>query len=307
MPARLLQPSTLVVSFSLLTLAAACRPSKAEMAAMQATLTDIRAEQEKLGQRLDAMAQRDDQQSAELGIIEEGLIDVAKRMNAVEGTLAEQEEKARKVADRPRPGRPDPAAVYRVKVGDSPVLGNPNALVTIVMWTDYQCPYCARVQTTLEMMRKEYGKNLRLVHKNNPLGFHPRAMPAAIAAHAAGRQGKFWEMNDKLFANNKELTDDDILKYAKKLKLKMRRFKADLEDPAIRKAVLHDQTEGVAIGARGTPAFFINGRFLSGAQPPENFRKLIDEELAKAKALVAEGTPRSKVYQVTIADGRTKV
>ena len=293
---------SLFVPLSLLTLVVACRPSKAEMAAMQQTLSEIAAEQQALGQRIDTIAQRGEQTEAELVVIEEGLIDVAKRLNKVEGTLAEAAEKA----ERPRPGRPDPKAVYRVEVGDAPVLGNPDALVTIVMWTDYQCPYCARVQTTLEALRKEYGNDLRLVHKNNPLGFHKQAMPAAIAAVAAGRQGKFWEMNDKLFANNKQLEREDFIRHAKKLKLNVRRFKKDLKDESIEQGIKRDQQQGITLGARGTPAFFINGRFLSGAQPFESFKVVIDEEMAKAKAVVAEGTPRSKVYQVIVADGKTK-
>ncbi len=145
---------------------------------------------------------------------------------------------------------------------------------------------------------------MRIVIKHNPLSFHNRAMPAALAAEAAGRQGKFWKMHAKLFDNNKELTDDNFLKLAERLGLDMQKFKRDLSDPALAERVKKMQAQGMRLGARGTPAFFVNGRFLSGAQPEQAFEALIDEEMAKAKELVASGVPRKKVYETTVADGR---
>jgi protein-disulfide isomerase len=192
-------------------------------------------------------------------------------------------------------------------VGDSHAKGSSDALVTIVVWTDYQCPYCARVQATLDELERDYGRELRFVHKHNPLGFHPWAMPAAIATEAAGRQGKFWEMHALAFEHQKELSNENFRKWAKKLRLKARRFEADLGDPALRERIEAEQAQGMSLGARGTPAFFINGRFLSGAQPVENFKRLIDEERTKARALVDRGVPRERVYEVTIAEGKTKV
>jgi len=132
-------------------------------------------------------------------------------------------------------------------------------------------------------------------------------MPAAKAAEAAGKQGKFWEMHDKLFENQKALSAESYLAYAGELGLDVEQFKKDMADPALEKKILEQQTLGMNLGARGTPAFFINGRFLSGAQPVENFKKLIDEEKAKADKLIAAGTPKAQVYEKTIANGKTKV
>jgi protein-disulfide isomerase len=145
------------------------------------------------------------------------------------------------------------------------------------------------------------------VFKNNPLGFHPNAMPAAKAAEAAGKQGKFWEMHDKLFENQKALNAEGYIAWAGEIGLDVEQFKKDMADPALEKKITEQQAQGMTLGARGTPAFFVNGRFLSGAQPVEQFKKLIDEEMKKADKLIAAGTPKAQVYEKTIANGKTKV
>jgi len=132
-------------------------------------------------------------------------------------------------------------------------------------------------------------------------------MPAALASEAAGRQGKFWEMHDKLFENQKAMTDENFIAWAGELGLDVEKFKKDMADPALKKKITEQQQQGMTLGARGTPAFFVNGRFLSGAQPVDNFKKLIDEEMKKADALLEAGTPKAKVYEKTIANGKTKV
>jgi protein-disulfide isomerase len=134
---------------------------------------------------------------------------------------------------------------------------------------------------------------------------HNRAMAAAMAAEAAGKQGKFWEMHDKLFENAKELTDENFAKWADEIGLDTAKFKKDLEDEGLKKKVLDQQKLGMSLGARGTPAFFINGRYLSGAQPAPAFKAVIDEEMKKADALIAKGTPKDKVYDETIKAGKT--
>ena len=135
---------------------------------------------------------------------------------------------------------------------------------------------------------------------------HPRAMPAAKAAEAAGKQGKFWEMHDKLFQDPRALTDENIEKYATEIGLDMAKFKEDLKDKKLEAKIKKQQSQGSTLGARGTPAFFVNGRFLSGAQPFEAFKALIDEEMKKADALLAKGTPKDKLYDAVIAKGKTK-
>jgi len=207
----------------------------------------------------------------------------------------------------PQPGKPDPAATYKVTVDDAVTKGSAEALVTLVAWSDFQCPYCSRVGPTMKQLEQDYGNELRIAFKHNPLGFHPRAKPAALAAEAAGKQGKFWEMHDKLFENQKDLSDENFVAWAGELGLNVDQFKKDLADPALGKKVDTQQAQGATLGARGTPAFFVNGRFLSGAQPVENFKKLIDEEKAKAEKILAAGTPKAQVYDKVIANGKTKV
>ncbi len=166
------------------------------------------------------------------------------------------------------------------------------------MFEDFQCPYCSRAAATMKKIAKEYGQDVRLVFKHNPLAFHKAAMPAAMASEAAGRQGKFWKMHDLLFDNQKALEEQDLLGYAKKLRLNRKRFKRDLRDQALEQKIKAQQAQSQKLGARGTPAFFINGRFLSGAQPFDSFAKLIDEELEHARSVVDAGTPRSEVYEL---------
>jgi len=204
----------------------------------------------------------------------------------------------------PKPGarQVDPT-VFKVPIDGSPVKGNADALVTLVEFSDYQCPFCARADATVVQLQKDYGSKLRVVMKQNPLSFHPRAKPAALAAMAAGEQGKYWEYHGKLFANAKALEDADLEKYAQELGLDMNRWKAALTKPEFSATIDRDQSLAGKLGANGTPAFFINGRFLSGAQPIDNFKSLIDEELEKAQALVRSGTPASQVYAAVLAKG----
>ena len=181
--------------------------------------------------------------------------------------------------------------------------GSDSALVTLVEFSDYQCPFCSRAHGTVQQLQKDYGDKLRVVMKQNPLSFHPRARPSALAAMAAGEQGKYWEYHDLLFANNRALEDADLEKYAREVGLDITRWKADMSNPKLAAIIERDQGQAGRLGANGTPAFFINGRFLSGAQPIENFKALIDEELAKAEALVKEGTAPGQVYATVLAKG----
>ena len=207
----------------------------------------------------------------------------------------------------PQPGKPDPAATYRVDLDGAHWTGGENALVTVVAWSDFQCPYCQRVGPTMETLKKDYGDDIKIAFKHNPLSFHNRAMAAATAAEAAGKQGKFWEMHDKLFENNKDLTDENFAKWAGEIGLDVDQFEKDLTDKALAEKITKQQAQGMTLGARGTPAFFVNGRFLSGAQPVDAFKAIIDEEKKKAEALVARGTPRARVYEAVVASGKTKV
>ncbi len=172
-----------------------------------------------------------------------------------------------------------------------------NAKVTIVEWSDFECPFCSRVVPTLKEIESKYGKDVAVIFRHQPLSFHPNAKPAAIASMAAHNQGKFWEMHDKLFANARALTRPDLEKYGQELGLNMARFKKDMDDPKTKELVEKDSADGTAVGANGTPAFYINGRELSGAQPFPAFQAVIDEEIKKADALIKGGTPVADVYK----------
>src|SRR6185312_2166343 len=132
----------------------------------------------------------------------------------------------RPAAQQQQPAQADPNAVYSVPLGDSPARGPKTAKVTMVEFSDFQCPYCGRVEATLKELQQDYGRDLRIVWKNNPLSFHQSAMPAAKAAMAAAAQGKFWEMHDKIFSDLAHHDAATYEKYAQELGLNMGKFKA---------------------------------------------------------------------------------
>lgn len=165
----------------------------------------------------------------------------------------------------------------------SPAKGPENAPITIVEFSDFQCPFCKRVLPSVDQVLKDYQGKVKLAFRQNPLPFHPNATPAAKAALAAHKQGKFWEMHDKLFAGQNELNDANFKKWAKELKLDAKKFEKDMKDPAIQKAIEDDANFARANGAGGTPSFFINGVLLVGAQPYERFKEVIDALLAEKK------------------------
>jgi protein-disulfide isomerase len=201
--------------------------------------------------------------------------------------------------------QPDPKAVYKVPVGKSPQKGPSDALVTIVEFSEFQCPFCKRVGPTMKQITDTYGKDVRIVFKQNPLPFHNNAMPASELALEANEQGKFWEMHDKLFENQQALERDKLEGYAKELGLNAAKVKAALDSGKHKAAIEADQGLARSLGASGTPSFFINGRSLRGAQPFDAFKAVIDEELAKAKDMVAKGTAKAALYEKVIANGAT--
>jgi len=146
------------------------------------------------------------------------------------------------------------------------------------------------VAGTVKQLEQDYGDNLKVVFIHNALPFHQNAKPAALASMAANRQGKFWEMHDKLFANAQALTSENYEKWAGEIGLDIEKFKKDLADPELAKKIDRDQAAANALGARGTPAFFINGVNLSGAQPIEKFKEAIDAQLKAAEEELGKGT-----------------
>ena len=194
---------------------------------------------------------------------------------------------------------------YKVTLGNAPVKGPADAKVTIVAFSDFQCPFCSRVVPTLEQIQKAYGRDVRIAFKQNPLPFHPNAAPAAEAALAAGEQGKFWEMHDKLFHNQQAQTPADFEKYATEIGCNIDKWKAALASGKYKAEIQAEQAEAAQFGARGTPSFFINGRPLSGAQPFDSFKKVIDEEILAANRAIKAGVAPSQVYAALLKEAKT--
>jgi protein-disulfide isomerase len=189
--------------------------------------------------------------------------------------------KAAPAAARPSPARrgPDPAKEYAVNVKGAPSRGPESAKITVVEFSDFQCPFCSRVNPTLARLRQEYGDDLRIVFKHLPLSIHPKAPAAHAASVAAHRQGQFWEMHDKMFDGQRLQSEAQYVAWAEELGLDVARFKKDMASAEVKAEVDADLKEAEDLEVGGTPAFFINGRFLSGAQPYPNFKKLVDEIL----------------------------
>jgi protein-disulfide isomerase len=179
---------------------------------------------------------------------------------------------------------------------DSPMRGSKTAKVTIVEWSDFECPFCERGFALVKKVEQAYGGNVRLVFRHQPLPMHEHARPAAEASMAAHEQGKFWEYHDRLFANQKALDRNSLEKHAADVGLDLTKFKAALDSGRFRAKVESDAREGLAVGATGTPTFFINGRELVGAQPFEKFKDIIDDEIKKADKLLASGTKPEELY-----------
>jgi protein-disulfide isomerase len=228
-------------------------------------------------------------------------------------------------AAAPRPARaePDRAKTYAVPVDGDPTDGPADAKVTLVKAYDYACPYCERVRDTMEELRKKYGNDLRVVFKQFVV--HPQvATASALAVCAANKQGKFLQMDallwDKGFKGRQFDKDGAaeaggqpqkcwessagcavVLGFAQELGLNADKFKADMKGEC-QALIQKDMRELQALGVGATPSFFVNGRFLSGAMPIDNFVALIDEELKKANEKIQQGTPAGQYYQQVILD-----
>jgi protein-disulfide isomerase len=220
----------------------------------------------------------------------------------------------RKGGDRAK--RKSPAEdkdVFKIPVAKTdPQKGSDDAIITIVEWSDFQCPFCKRVNGTIDQVQKEYGDKVRVVWKNQPLPFHGQAKPAAALAEYAydvkGDAG-FWAVHDKIFEYQKELKTGEptLEKIAKETGLDWAKAKKAIDSGKYNADIEASQKTAAQFGARGTPHFFINGRRVPGAQPFPVFKAVIDQEIIKANALVKAGTPKSQVYAKAIADGKTSV
>jgi protein-disulfide isomerase len=183
--------------------------------------------------------------------------------------------------------RLQPPAAIRVQVSteDAPVRGAADAPVTIVEFSDFECPFCKQAHPTLKQLLERYPGKVRLAYRDFPLdSIHPQARRAAEAARCAQDQGKFWEYHDVLFTQSPQLALEDLRRYAGQVGLDVTKFDGCLSAGVHKATVQRDLDEGNRLGITGTPAFFINGRTLSGAQPLDAFTRLIDQELAGVAA-----------------------
>ncbi len=223
----------------------------------------------------------------------------------------------------------DPKAIYRIPVfKDDPWKGAKRPLVTMVIWSDFECPYCKYMACTLEEVLKKYKRTVQLVYRHNPLAFHKRALPAAEAVEAAraikGRKG-FWKMYAKVFPLNlcprrnsrvnirtwlskiksrqPSLSRANLDGFARKIRLNKRRYRGFMTRHSHGARIKAQAAAANALGARGTPALFVNGRYVRGFRDFAKLRVIIDEELKKARRLLKRGVKRRKLYNHIIARG----
>lgn len=230
-----------------------------------------------------------------------GSVPEAEAMKRIEGGLRSQRLRERETAFVTELRRKSDIKIlldpprHRIDVGDDPVRGPADAPITIVEFSDFQCPFCSRVNPTLKRLEETYAGRIRVVFRDFPLlQIHPHAGKAAEAAGCADEQGKFWPMHDALFAAQDKLQPDDLKQHATQLGLDMDKFTQCLDSGRRTVEWRKDLTDGEAYGVSSTPAFFVNGRMIVGAQPYEEFSAVVEDELARRGIVtppVAKVTP----------------
>jgi protein-disulfide isomerase len=174
-----------------------------------------------------------------------------------------------------------------IPVNGSPVRGPKEARITLVEFSDFECPYCSLAVGEVNSIMAAYPKDIRLIYKQFPLSMHPHAPLAAAASLAANEQGKFWQMHDALFKNFRKLSRENILALAKEIGLDMNKFTADLDSSRYQDVVKKDLSDGEAAGVYGTPSFFINGKHYNGPLSLDSIKPILDAELKGVKPQVA--------------------
>ena len=199
---------------------------------------------------------------------------------------------------------PEGQSRFAVPIAGSPSRGAPHPTINIVEFTDFQCPFCSRVQPTLAALEERYPNDVRIYFRNTPLAFHQNAMPAAEAAMEARAQGgddAFFKMHDLVFANQNALEAEDLQQYAHDIGLDMPRFVAAMNDHRHQPAIEADAAIGAQFGVSGTPHFFINGRPIRGAQSVDKFDALIRDELTRVAELTSHGVTPDGVLPLLYA------
>ena len=202
---------------------------------------------------------------------------IEQRMDVARAALVESLKAKTSVTVMLEPPRVD------VADGGRPARGASHGPIELIEFSDFQCPFCQRANPVVEQVLKTYGDKITFVYRHYPLPNHPNARPAAEAAACAEVQGKFWEYHDRLFANAAKLADADLKAHAVAIGLDAAKFNSCFDNRQQKPGIDKDIADGEKVGVTGTPAFFINGRSLEGAQPFEAFKRVIDEELSAKK------------------------
>ena len=231
--------------------------------------------------------------------LEKRIDDIDGRLQKIEGLLRQAFEGSEE---------PDSTTVYSVPVAGFPYIGAKDAKVTIVKAYEFACGYCYRVRDTINELMKAYPGEIKVVYKSFIVHADVAVAPA-MAACAADKQGKFMEMSDLIWEKaflERDLSEEKITELAGGLGMDMARYTSDAKGEACLNSLRESVENLSALGVSGTPTFYINGRMLVGAQPLPQFRQLIDEELAKANQLIAQGTPLADLYQRHVVEaGKT--
>jgi protein-disulfide isomerase len=207
-------------------------------------------------------------------------LEIERKKEAVDSWLAEQTKKSPVEVYIPKPRRP----TFPVEVGNAPFVGDKDSKVTIVEFSDFQCPFCAKGADLIKQIKQKYGKKVKVAFKQFPLPFHNHAEQAAVASLCANEQNTnlFWKMHDEMFANQETaLTPEGLKATAKKIGAKVDVFEKCLAENKFLAQVKAEMEEGKKIGVKSTPTFYVNGQLVSGAQPLEVFAEIIDEALAQ--------------------------
>lgn len=244
-------------------------------------------------------------------LIEQGV----ERKRIYEKLIEKGHEKIQYIEGQASAGEPkdlDPKAVFKVPVAPyHPQKGPAGALVTVVLFTEFQCPFCRRLATTLDKLHKEYPTQVRVVFRNLPLPMHPRAFSAAessLVVHGLKGDEGFWTYHDKLFQSQDDLSSAKLEDLAKEVGVDVKKYRKALAEHKYRSRVKSDLSLAEKLGVRGAPQMFINGKPLGGAQPYQKVKSVVERELQAAKALMAkQGDGGSKgIYAKIIEDGHTK-
>jgi protein-disulfide isomerase len=292
----------LLVSIVLAGLIAGCYKTARDPAADR-RLADIEAKLIEQDKQIEELRSRGD--STELSLLAQQIAILTTKV----AELAEKVAKAPSPAQRRPLRQPDPALVYAVPLGQSPVFGSPKAKVTLVMAFEFACQYCRKAWDTIDALQKKYGKDLRVAYKQYIV--HPtKATAPAYASCAAAKQNKWRQLSELMWQKAYEAQNFDpknIETIAIDAGLDMKRYATDTAGTCVQE-IQDDQALLRKLAINATPSFFINGRFLSGALAQEKFEALIDEELAKATAAQKKGTKPERYYEdVVVANGLTEV